>query len=220
MEKRKIALVSKTIEVSIQKKRKQCLSLINIKTLINNKLNEDSNYKNNIIINKLKLDSDLIINIFSRIQFKLNNKFNKLPRLPIKPTVIKQILDRQNYKCNNHGPSCINYIINYTCPRWLLNNGYFDESGYEIDHIFEYSIGGSNDEYNLQALCPNCHRVKSKRFTEHGGNILLSKEINNGYRFTYNETLKLYILYHTDNINEKINLYTYYQMYDSLLNNK
>lgn len=221
MEKRKLSLISTTIELGIRKKQKQVLSPVNIQTIINTKLAEDINFKDSMIINKIKLNPELIINIFSRIQFKLDNKFNrfnKLPRLSIKPTHTKLILDRQKYKCNNTGPLNLNNIKNYNCPRWLLNNGYFDESGYEIDHIHEYSTGGSNDEVNLQALCPNCHRVKSKRFTEYGGNILLCKELNNGYRFTYNEALKLYILYHTDNVNEKINLYSYYEMYNNLLN--
>ena len=33
---------------------------------------------------------------------------------------------------------------------------------YEIDHVICIKDGGSNDENNLQALCPNCHRKKTK----------------------------------------------------------
>lgn len=32
---------------------------------------------------------------------------------------------------------------------------------YEVDHILALYKGGSNDESNLVALCPNCHRKKT-----------------------------------------------------------
>ena len=56
-------------------------------------------------------------------------------------------------------PGCKNYI----CPLWKSNNGLFDESGKEIDHIVEVKLGGTNDISNLQVLCPCCHSVKTKR---------------------------------------------------------
>lgn len=46
---------------------------------------------------------------------------------------------------------------------WLLNQGSFDEAGFQIDHIIEVKHGGTNDPSNLQALCPSCHAVKTKR---------------------------------------------------------
>ena len=47
------------------------------------------------------------------------------------------------------------------CPQWKLHEGSFDASGYEIDHIVEYSkcyrgVG------QLQALCPACHALKTR----------------------------------------------------------
>ena len=42
--------------------------------------------------------------------------------------------------------------------------GNFDESGYEIDHIHEFSQTHDNNESNLQALCKTCHGVKTSRF--------------------------------------------------------
>ena len=33
----------------------------------------------------------------------------------------------------------VNIIKNYNCPMWILYDGSFDESGYEIDHIEEFS---------------------------------------------------------------------------------
>lgn len=32
----------------------------------------------------------------------------------------------------------------------------------EIDHIRPLSFGGTNDESNLQVLCPNCHATKTR----------------------------------------------------------
>jgi len=32
---------------------------------------------------------------------------------------------------------------------------------YEVDHIVRLEFGGSNEVNNLQALCPNCHRMKT-----------------------------------------------------------
>lgn len=69
------------------------------------------------------------------------------------PNYIKQlILKSQLGRCAG--------VPNYVCP---LKNG-FDQSGYEIDHIHEYSITESNDITNLQALCHSCHSIKTKRF--------------------------------------------------------
>ena len=51
----------------------------------------------------------------------------------------------------------------YICPMWKSNSGFFDESGFQIDHITEVSQGGDNTINNLQLLCPSCHSVKTKR---------------------------------------------------------
>ena len=32
---------------------------------------------------------------------------------------------------------------------------------YDIDHIIPLSLGGSEEDGNLQALCPGCHRKKT-----------------------------------------------------------
>jgi hypothetical protein len=39
--------------------------------------------------------------------------------------------------------------------------GSFDKSMYHIDHIVELQHGGTNHHSNLQALCPQCHAVKT-----------------------------------------------------------
>jgi len=70
----------------------------------------------------------------------------------VSESIKKQVAGKQRYTCAT--------IPNYTCP---MNKQPFDESGYEIDHICELRHGGTNDISNLQALCPSCHRVKTKR---------------------------------------------------------
>lgn len=82
-------------------------------------------------------------------------------RKSISESVRKQVAGRQLYKCANNNMQ----IANYTCPLWnSKNNGSFDESGYEIDHIIEHTITKDNSVNNLQALCKSCHTVKTKRF--------------------------------------------------------
>lgn len=44
------------------------------------------------------------------------------------------------------------------------DTGSFDESGYEIDHIFEHTKTQDDSDANLQALCKSCHSVKTRRF--------------------------------------------------------
>ena len=55
-------------------------------------------------------------------------------------------------------------LHDYKCLVWFCYDGTFDESGYDFDHIDEHCINGDNTISNIQALCPNCHRVKTKRF--------------------------------------------------------
>ena len=82
----------------------------------------------------------------------------------VRESTKKKIAGKQYYKCANE-PSIILYNLkNYKCPMWLLYNGSFDESGYEIDHIKEFSISHNDMESNLQALCVSCHRVKTRNF--------------------------------------------------------
>jgi hypothetical protein len=48
------------------------------------------------------------------------------------------------------------------CQEWKCKccNSLLDEC-FEIDHVMCIKDGGSNEEDNLQALCPNCHRKKT-----------------------------------------------------------
>ena len=87
------------------------------------------------------------------------------------------ILNKYNNKCANNPDNPI--IKDYICPMWLLYNGSFDISGYQIDHIDEFSITNDNNVNNLQPLCPSCHVVKTKQFMKNKCTFT-TNEINNG----------------------------------------
>ena len=74
------------------------------------------------------------------------------------------IVARQNNKCANNPFNPAINLFDYKCPFWIYNNGDFDYSGYDIDHIEEFSITQNNELENLQALCHNCHSVKTRKF--------------------------------------------------------
>ena len=79
----------------------------------------------------------------------------------------KNIAGRQFYRCANEPGKKLRGLTGYECPLWCRsgkNQGVFDESGYDIDHIKEYCISANDSVKNLQALCKTCHNVKTKRF--------------------------------------------------------
>ncbi len=83
------------------------------------------------------------------------------PKRRLTPAQKKNIAARQHFKCANK-PGCI--PLTYSCPFWERGgDGSFDESGYDIDHIVEWSSTHNDSESNLQALCICCHRVKTIR---------------------------------------------------------
>jgi len=77
-------------------------------------------------------------------------------------SVKKSIAAKQDFKCANFPGS--NIIPDYECVYHKCRSGTFDESGYEIDHIIEFSETQDDKVSNLQALCLPCHRVKTTRF--------------------------------------------------------
>jgi 5-methylcytosine-specific restriction endonuclease McrA len=98
-------------------------------------------------------------NIGSVIENQTNNTRSKLPE-----SMKKRVAAKQNFKCANKPGSELKGLEKYNCAIWKHRDGTFDESLYQIDHIEEYSISQNNDISNLQALCPSCHAVKTKRF--------------------------------------------------------
>ena len=100
-----------------------------------------------------------------------------MSRKTINNTTKRFLMERK--QCANApfgpAPGCKDYL----CPMWKSNNGYFDESGFEIDHILEVSQGGTNSLENLQVLCPCCHSVKTKRCAKQNWQFT-SQEIESG----------------------------------------
>lgn len=113
--------------------------------------------------------------------YKPTEKTNpKKQRDEFSDSVKNSVLTRQNYCCNTldnrYGPSGIskeeidNNYENYECPLWARGgNGKFSRRKgnknntyvYDADHIVECREEGKNTEDNCQALCPNCHRIKT-----------------------------------------------------------
>lgn len=89
-----------------------------------------------------------------------------LRRKAIPKAVRERVARRQALRCANRPDAVAVGCRAYACPLWALPGraGAFDEAGYEIDHIVEVSHGGQDAPDNLQALCPCCHAVKTKRF--------------------------------------------------------
>lgn len=96
-------------------------------------------------------------------------------------SVKNSILSRQKYCCNtltgmynNSGVSkeeIDTSVENYECPLWARDgNGKFSRMKgnknntyiYEADHIVECSEDGENTEDNCQALCRDCHFIKTQ----------------------------------------------------------
>ena len=77
----------------------------------------------------------------------------------------KQVAADQKFRCANKPNSNLKGIGNYECPMWKLDGGNFDGSGYEIDHIIDHCISQDDSPENLQALCPSCHRRKTRNST-------------------------------------------------------
>ena len=78
----------------------------------------------------------------------------------------KFVAANQHFKCNNKPGVILAGLGNYECPLWKGGDhkGTFDISGYDIDHVVEWSISKDDSLDNLQALCISCHKVKTKKF--------------------------------------------------------
>jgi 5-methylcytosine-specific restriction endonuclease McrA len=90
-----------------------------------------------------------------------------------------KLLQHQEYKCANNPTNPSINLSKYKCPMWILYNGKFDDSGYEFDHIEEFSITKNNNIDNFQALCPSCHSYKTKIWNKKGRKYT-SKDIERG----------------------------------------
>jgi hypothetical protein len=115
-------------------------------------------------------------NEYDDIMIVENSSVYKKSRYISKKT-INIVLEKYKNKCANNPDNPV--IKDYICPMWLLYNGDFDISGYQIDHIEEFSITNDNSVNNLQPLCSCCHIVKTKLFMKNKC-LFTSTEINNG----------------------------------------
>lgn len=104
-----------------------------------------SNIKNiitNIIfvlpIISIYFNQENIIDFYNKTKTKSINNSNKRR---VTELTKKTIASNQQWKCN----ICNNIL----------------DASYEIDHIIPLYKGGTNDIYNLQALCRNCHGKKT-----------------------------------------------------------
>ena len=96
-------------------------------------------------------------------QAKLKNITRTIP-----PKIRWKISAKQKHRCNNSPGSNIRNLNDFECPLWKNdeNPGLFDENGFDVDHIMEFSLTQDNSEENLQALCITCHKEKTRIFNE------------------------------------------------------
>lgn len=150
------------------------------------------------------------------------------------------IAGRQFFKCANKPNSNLKGLCNYECPLWKNNdnNGSFDKSGYEIDHIIEFCISKDNSDENLQALCSMCHRMKTKLFMmskpskQNKSNVTLNfnnknirknviRELENFFHTENNWRIEKFINYYyerTDNKIDVVNKNIFLKHYKSFFN--
>ncbi len=93
---------------------------------------------------------------------------DKVIRLSPTDAQKRMVAGRQCYKCANNPNTSLKGLETYSCPLWQRtvsdNQGSFDQSGFELDHINELSVSHDNSLDNFQALCKSCHSVKTRKF--------------------------------------------------------
>lgn len=114
-------------------------------------------------------------------------------------SIKKQVAGKQLYQCANSPTKEVDRLEDYNCPLWYSSKHYgnFDEAGFDIDHIKEYSLTQDHSMENLQALCKSCHSVKTKRFMNEYKKIKKEKKVkqvekNEDTRHNKREELKEY----------------------------
>jgi hypothetical protein len=83
-----------------------------------------------------------------------------MPRRRLSKAVKNNIAKRQNFKCANVDGKVVKNAFN-ECLLHKYEDGSFNASGFDIDHIIDLCLGGPDIEFNLQALCKMCHGHKT-----------------------------------------------------------
>ena len=76
------------------------------------------------------------------------------------------IAGRQWFRCANSPGSNLYSLKGYLCPLWRIETdekGRFDEAGYDIDYIGEFSLIDGDESHDLHAICKMCYGVKKNR---------------------------------------------------------
>ena len=133
------------------------------------------------------VDTDVDSDIDSDVEYIENHKnlfTSNKKRRQLTDKETDQLLELQAFRCANR-PNSDNVQTKdhkkYYCLLWKCNEGFFDESGFDKDHINEFSISKDNSLDNFQLLCVSCHRVKTKLFLKYKGKYT-SPELFRGQR--------------------------------------
>ena len=118
------------------------------------------------------LEHDNISNIFSNINKSKNNRNNSINNRNNSINNRNNSINNRNNSINNRNNSKNNNSrrnLNETTKKvvaanqkWTCNMCYkMLDASYEIDHTIPLYKGGNNNIENLQALCRNCHGLKT-----------------------------------------------------------
>ena len=128
------------------------------------------------IINMILVKKEVIIK--KKILSKKCKKIEKMEvdnnTRYISKKIKEEVLERQSYKCNNKEG-----LNGYKCLLWKYEDGNLEKDLYEFDHIEEYGKSKNSNIENIQALCPNCHSIKTKLFLKNK-KLFTSLEIQQG----------------------------------------
>ncbi|HLX52331.1 MAG TPA: ankyrin repeat domain-containing protein, partial [Aquella sp.] len=103
--------------------------------------------------------------IYSKCMSNSLNENNDKQSCKLTELINMRVAGRQHFRCANKPGSQLIGLENIVCPEWTgSSEGSFNKDGYEIDHTTKFCINHDDSEFNLQALCPSCHRTKYNKY--------------------------------------------------------
>lgn len=102
-------------------------------------------------INFLQSEINHLRDVIKLLITRRRADYRAIQRRKINDKERNDILHRQDYKCTNPDGMC-------TLPHQKIQGNSFD-----IDHIVSLALGGADTNENLQALCPGCHDLKTRK---------------------------------------------------------